>query len=272
MNVEAGSDPLPYRFAGEAFDATSKLAYHRARWMDPRVGRFEGLDPLVQTDDIRTRHVYSYAAANPVTITDPTGQDGVDVLAAPSFAPLVQVIQSAASGNTKAINLGCKTKDTATCNRVVLNRELFNAFFYLSIAPKGAELIRRMHNVSVYQVDIDQPGGVDATYAGGQIVDWDPFGAIGIDAKSETTVTSSHVVVPRTTYRVVLSPALSLAHEFAHTLGLNDSDSTGGPVPAWEAPIARQLRQFGFNEGVRTQYGTGTYFHVANATATGPVP
>ena len=43
-NVEAGGDPLAYGFAGEALDSTTKLAYHRARWMDSRVGRFTGMD------------------------------------------------------------------------------------------------------------------------------------------------------------------------------------------------------------------------------------
>jgi RHS repeat-associated protein len=47
-NVEAGSDPLAYGFAGEPFEPTSILAYHRARWMDARVGRFESPDPLAE--------------------------------------------------------------------------------------------------------------------------------------------------------------------------------------------------------------------------------
>src|SRR5262249_41043400 len=32
-NVEAGSDPLAYGFAGEPVDSTTHFAYHRARWM-----------------------------------------------------------------------------------------------------------------------------------------------------------------------------------------------------------------------------------------------
>jgi RHS repeat-associated protein len=53
----AGTDPLPYGFAGEAYDGTSGLAYHRARWMDARVGRFLGMDRFAgeETDPHRAR-------------------------------------------------------------------------------------------------------------------------------------------------------------------------------------------------------------------------
>ena len=74
MNAQSGTDPLPYRFAGEAFDPTSKLAYHRARWMDPRVGRFDAMDPFAGAVEVpRTLHRYSYVSANPVNAIDPTG-------------------------------------------------------------------------------------------------------------------------------------------------------------------------------------------------------
>ena len=73
-NVEAGSDPLTYGFAGEPFDSTSKLAYHRARWMDARVGRFEGMDP-VDPDEQEPQSLqrYSYVTNNPVNGVDPSG-------------------------------------------------------------------------------------------------------------------------------------------------------------------------------------------------------
>jgi RHS repeat-associated protein len=76
MNVEAGSDPLPYRFAGEPFDATSKLAYHRARWMDSRVGRFAGMDPWGgDAQRPATLHRYAYGTNLPTNLVDPSGMD-----------------------------------------------------------------------------------------------------------------------------------------------------------------------------------------------------
>jgi len=75
-NVEAGSDPLAYGFAGEPFEAASHLAYHRARWMDARVGRFEGMDP--ERGHVKvplSLNKYIYAGSEPVGQTDPTGRE-----------------------------------------------------------------------------------------------------------------------------------------------------------------------------------------------------
>jgi RHS repeat-associated protein len=75
MNAQSGTDPLPYRFAGESYDSTSKLAYHRARWMDSRVGRFQGMDPWEGSiQSPTTLHRYFYGANNPVSVVDPTGR------------------------------------------------------------------------------------------------------------------------------------------------------------------------------------------------------
>ena len=61
--------------SGEQLDANVKFYYLRARWMDPRVGRFVSVDPyegcVRQTLSL---HRYLYAHANPVTFTDPSGQ------------------------------------------------------------------------------------------------------------------------------------------------------------------------------------------------------
>ena len=77
-NVEAGSDPLPYAFAGEAFDSTTNLAYHRARWMDSRVGRFTGMDGASGFDRRPlTLHKYIYGNDEPVGHIDPSGFDGI---------------------------------------------------------------------------------------------------------------------------------------------------------------------------------------------------
>ena len=74
-NVEAGSDPLAYGFAGEPFEATSQLAYHRARWMDSRVGRFAGMDPIDGIDrQPVTWHRYVSTSDDPVDRIDPSGR------------------------------------------------------------------------------------------------------------------------------------------------------------------------------------------------------
>jgi RHS repeat-associated protein len=74
-NVEAGSDPLVYGFAGEPFQQDSMLAYHRARWMDARVGRFFGQDPMGPNIlNPATLNRYNYAANNPINMVDPSGR------------------------------------------------------------------------------------------------------------------------------------------------------------------------------------------------------
>ncbi|XXF76359.1 polysaccharide deacetylase family protein [Myxococcaceae bacterium GXIMD 01537] len=69
-----GTDPLPYGFAGEAFEPASGLAYHRLRWMDPHTGRFLSMDPF---DGMDTRpgtlHDYVYGLNDPVNRMDPSG-------------------------------------------------------------------------------------------------------------------------------------------------------------------------------------------------------
>jgi RHS repeat-associated protein len=72
-----GSDPNPYQFAGEPLDPNSGFYYNRARWLDPRVGRFASADPLDATaSDPASLHRYLYAYADPVNRTDPTGLFG----------------------------------------------------------------------------------------------------------------------------------------------------------------------------------------------------
>ncbi len=70
-----GTDPQPYAFTGEPYDPNVGFQYHRGRWMDPRVGRFLGMDPFGGSAfDPPTLHGYQYAAGSPVDGIDPSGQ------------------------------------------------------------------------------------------------------------------------------------------------------------------------------------------------------
>jgi RHS repeat-associated protein len=69
-----GSGASAYGFAGEWTDGTG-LVFLRARYMDPRVGRFLTEDPW--NGNVRTPptlHDYNYALNNPLNHTDSTGQ------------------------------------------------------------------------------------------------------------------------------------------------------------------------------------------------------
>jgi RHS repeat-associated protein len=63
-----------FGFTGEQTDAETGFVYLRARYYDPRVGRFLSRD-TVQPNAPGTQgyHVYAYAANNPTTWVDPSG-------------------------------------------------------------------------------------------------------------------------------------------------------------------------------------------------------
>jgi RHS repeat-associated protein len=72
--AHTGTDPQPYAFTGEPLDPNSGFQYHRARWMDPRNGRFASVDPWAGgAAEPRSLHKYMYAGDNPINSIDPTG-------------------------------------------------------------------------------------------------------------------------------------------------------------------------------------------------------
>lgn len=70
----AGTDDNPYRYAGERYDTDLGLIYLRARWYDPKVGRFVSADPFdgVSASPI-TLHKYVYGGGDPANRKDPSG-------------------------------------------------------------------------------------------------------------------------------------------------------------------------------------------------------
>jgi RHS repeat-associated protein len=72
----SGTDPQPYAFAGEPYDPNAGFQYHRARWMDPRAGRFLGMDPWRGNHfEPSSLHRYLYAHVNPTNNVDPSGRE-----------------------------------------------------------------------------------------------------------------------------------------------------------------------------------------------------
>jgi RHS repeat-associated protein len=108
-NVEAGSETLAYGFAGEAFDTTTHLAYHRARWMDSRVGRFTGMDPWIgNTQRPLTLQKYSYSEEEPVNATDPSGlQTDIESVSVSVSISAVESTLATATPIAQAISIVC---------------------------------------------------------------------------------------------------------------------------------------------------------------------
>ena len=68
--VEQGT-PGRYSFTGREWEAESQLYYYRARYYDPKIGRFISEDPIgLQGGDV---NFYSYVRNNPTNFTDPSG-------------------------------------------------------------------------------------------------------------------------------------------------------------------------------------------------------
>ena len=60
-----------YLFTGREYDARAGLQYNRARWYDPRTGRFLSEDPIgFAGGDV---NLYRYAGNSPTNATDPSG-------------------------------------------------------------------------------------------------------------------------------------------------------------------------------------------------------
>lgn len=65
-----------YTFTGRERDASTGLMYYRARWYDPKQGRFISEDPAGFAGGLNK---YAYVSNNPVTKTDPSGLYEIDV-------------------------------------------------------------------------------------------------------------------------------------------------------------------------------------------------
>jgi RHS repeat-associated protein len=70
----AGSRGNELWFSGKPFDEETGLSYVGARYYDPTLGRFMGVDPMQATQsDLHSFNRYAYASNNPLRYVDPTG-------------------------------------------------------------------------------------------------------------------------------------------------------------------------------------------------------
>ncbi len=61
-------------FTGQTLDSRTGLMYYRARWYDPRLGRFIQADTVVpEPGNPQALNRYAYAVGNPVRYNDPSG-------------------------------------------------------------------------------------------------------------------------------------------------------------------------------------------------------
>ncbi len=80
---DPGSAQQSQWFHGKEQDAATGLQYFGARYYDPAVGRFLGIDPVdYQDGNLHSFNRYAYGNNNPVRYVDPNGQWAEDALLA----------------------------------------------------------------------------------------------------------------------------------------------------------------------------------------------
>src|SRR5207249_7434872 len=70
LTASSGSLTNPFRFTARDFDTETNLQFSRARYYDPKVGRFLSEDPLGIRDNL---NMYAYVHNNAVNLDDPFG-------------------------------------------------------------------------------------------------------------------------------------------------------------------------------------------------------
>lgn len=81
LNNQPASSSNKIGFAGKPFDNSTGLSYSGARYYDPVVGRFVGIDPKgFDPENIQSFNRYAYANNNPYKFVDPDGHSPIDVV------------------------------------------------------------------------------------------------------------------------------------------------------------------------------------------------
>jgi RHS repeat-associated protein len=81
VNNQAAAADNRQWFHGKAVDADTGLQYFGARYYDPVLGRFMGVDPVgFQEDNIHSFNKYAYGNNNPYRFIDPDGRQSMDII------------------------------------------------------------------------------------------------------------------------------------------------------------------------------------------------
>jgi len=80
LNNQPSSSSNKLWFTGKPYDSTSGLSYMGARYYDPQIGRFMGIDPQgFDPENLQSFNRYAYANNNPYRFVDPDGRSPIDV-------------------------------------------------------------------------------------------------------------------------------------------------------------------------------------------------
>ena len=71
VDEHSSSEDMPYKFNGKELDEETGLYYYGARYMDPKISMWLGVDPL--TEKYISVSGYVYCIGNPIRFVDPNG-------------------------------------------------------------------------------------------------------------------------------------------------------------------------------------------------------
>ena len=73
VDEHSSSEEMPYKFNGKEFDEETGLYYYGARYMDPKISMWLGVDPLMEK--YPNVNGYCYTMDNPIKYIDPNGKN-----------------------------------------------------------------------------------------------------------------------------------------------------------------------------------------------------
>ena len=111
-NLELAATSGGYTFTGREWDAETGLYYYRARYYDPKIGRFVSEDPI---GFLGGNNFYAYVENNPVNWSDPTG-----LASARAECMLATTLAGAATGSTIGAAAGGTTVGLASGGTLTL--------------------------------------------------------------------------------------------------------------------------------------------------------
>jgi len=111
LDPKAPAEQQPW-FTGKAHVEAAGLSYFGARWYDPQLGRFMGVDPRgFDEANVHSFNRYAYANNNPYRFVDPDGREGIETLYMSDHAPIV--VAGRAFGGLAAFGVGALSGNAA---------------------------------------------------------------------------------------------------------------------------------------------------------------